>query len=975
MGLDREETALAMHVLNVAAVPALRLGPGALIEQCNPCLLQLTGWQPQQLLGHDGCDLLLPAGERSAFRALLQAPAASTAPRGRINGLVCRDGRVLQIAWQDQVLAGPGGQCIGLLSVGRVLDAPAASAADAADAADAAAAPAAEEPYRRFFEAGLIGMSISAPDKRWSQFNQRLCQMLGYDEAELRGLTWAELTHPDDVGADALQFARVLAGQCDGYELDKRYIRKDRQVLHAAVSVRCERDASGLPLRFYATVEDLSARHQAESALRDNQQRLQALLDNISCGVIVHGPDSHIIDANPAACRITGLTLDQLLGKVAIDPYWCVLEEDGSVMPLARYPVTQVLARGSAVNKLVLGVRRPDQALPVWVQVDAYPLHDQQGRTSQIVVTFADISELKQAEDSARRLNRSLRVLSSCTMNLADIQDETAYLTQVCQAVAGAGSYLLAAVGEVHDDADKSIRVVAQAGHDAGYTQAIRLSWDGALPIGLGPAGTAVRTGQTVVNRDWATNPAVAPWREDALERGYRSSIALPLTSGGQVVAVLMLCAGESDAFSSEEVPALEELAHNVSVGIESLRTRRARDRAEGANRAKSEFLANMSHEIRTPLNAIIGLNYLIRRSGVTPGQSARLDKVESAGKHLLSLINNVLDLSKIEAGQVQLETSDFQLPAVLDAVGSIIGESAQAKGLVVHTDADTVPMWLQGDPTRLRQALLNFASNAVKFTDSGSIALRAKLLHSDGDALLVRLSVEDTGIGIAADSIPRLFQAFEQADTSITRRFGGTGLGLAITKRLAELMGGSCGVDSRPGAGSTFWFTARLQRGNGALPALTPGKAATAAALLRQRHPGGRILVVEDNEVNQEVLLAMLQAAGLDAVLAANGQQALAMAQAGGYGLALMDMQMPVMGGLEATRAIRALPHWQATPILALTANAFDEDRQACKAAGMNDFIVKPVDVNLLYATILQWLDASVAPTGRLPAGMPPGA
>jgi len=373
---------------------------------------------------------------------------------------------------------------------------------------------------------------------------------------------------------------------------------------------------------------------------------------------------------------------------------------------------------------------------------------------------------------------------------------------------------------------------------------------------------------------------------------------------------------------------------------------------------AKSHFLANMSHEIRSPLNAIAGLAHLMRRTGVTAQQARQLDRIDSAGRHLMGIVDSILDLSKIEAGKFVLEQIDVSLGAILADVVSMLKERADAKKLKLEIDVDLPPLALVGDSTRIRQALLNYGTNAVKFTEAGTITLRVRVVEEAAESVLLRFEVEDTGIGIAPEAIDRLFSAFEQAEESTTRKYGGTGLGLAINRKLAELMGGEVGVRSTLGQGSAFWLTMRLRRGTSAARRVATSAGAAAEAALKHTHAGARVLLAEDNEINREIVQTLLEDAGLAVDAAEDGLRAVELAGAGDYALVLMDMQMPRMGGLEAASAIRGMPRHARTPILALTANAFAEDKARCLAAGMNDFITKPVEPAVLFATMLRWLD-----------------
>ncbi len=399
----------------------------------------------------------------------------------------------------------------------------------------------------------------------------------------------------------------------------------------------------------------------------------------------------------------------------------------------------------------------------------------------------------------------------------------------------------------------------------------------------------------------------------------------------------------------------LEELVTSRTTELEA-----ARMAAESANRAKSEFLANMSHEIRTPLNAISGLTQLLSREGHDARTLDRLGKIGDAADHLLQLISDILDLSKIEAGQLELECIDFSPVGVLAHVAAMMTERAHAKGLSLRIEPTELPATLRGDPTRLTQALANLLSNAVKFTERGHVVLTVERTSTSTTRQCLTFRVRDTGVGVAPSQLKRLFSPFVQADTSTTRRFGGTGLGLAITLRLAAMMGGEVGATSEPGVGSEFWFTAFFEPG-GAAPIEPPAPQADAEQALRRSHAGARALVAEDNPINQEVAAQLLEAAGLRVDVAGDGAQALALVAREAFDIVLMDVQMPTMDGLEAATRIRALPDRGALPIVAMTANAFGDDRTACLSAGMNDYLSKPVNALTLYRTVLRWLPPGV--------------
>ena len=810
----------------------------------------------------------------------------------------------------------------------------------------------------------------------------RYRELLGYAADELPDTAdgFEAIVHPDDLPrVNAAQQAHLLSRQ--PYNIELRLRTKQGDYKWFVSRGQAEWDPAGQPLRMSGAITDITERKHAEEEILQNNKRLQRLAD------ILQHPSETIQEfldyALEQALQLTASKLGYIYHYHEDDREFVLNSWSREVMPECAvanpqtcYELDQTGIWGEAVRQRRPIVVNDFQAL--------HPLKKGYPAGHVHLLRFLTVPVLRgdQIVGVVGLANKEMDYTETDIFQVTLLMDAVWTVTERRQAEAALQA---------------SEAKFSQAFTSSAYGIIITRAADGTI-LEVNPAFETL-AGYPRAEALGKTTLELALW-EDSRDRQHFLSLLTETgcvdqqeyrfrTKGGAILIGLL--SARLFTLNNERV-----LLGNLTDITERKRVEeelaRAKDAAEAANRAKSEFLANMSHEIRTPMNAVIGLTHLALQTELTPKQQDYLHKIQSSGQALLGLINDILDLSKIEADRLELERIPFRLDQVLDHVVTLTSLKAADKGLAfrVHLDPAT-PRHLLGDPLRLGQILLNLVNNAVKFTDQGEVTVTVSPAARAGTQVRLRFAVRDTGIGILPAQQSRLFSAFSQADGSTTRRYGGTGLGLAISRKLTDLMGGEIGVESAPGVGSTFSCLLPFSldpAAREAEPAVIPTAGLRAdAATPPPRLTGARVLLVEDNDINQQVAREMLERLGLVVEIADQGRAAVARlrAQPDRYALVLMDLQMPEMDGFEATRRIREELGLTDLPIIAMTAHALADERRHCLASGMNDHLAKPIDPPTLLAVLTRWLApadpaavpppasaAALVPAAALPADLP---
>jgi len=796
-------------------------------------------------------------------------------------------------------------------------------------------------------EATVDGILVTQPDGRISSMNQHFAAMWRIPR-EL-------LDDRDDAAIFAHVRAQLVAPELllGGSTQRRDDSGRDFAVLELKDGRCFERSMTPLFVqgRFNGQVfsfHDITERRRAEESMRQNEERFRGVFDNSPMMLCLFTfPEGRIVAMNAACQAATGLRQAQVEGQTAVAlGIWADPED-------AELYTYQLQQQGRIRDFEAVLRRRSGETFPVLYSSNVISL----GGRLHSLMSMQDISQRRLAD----RMQNALHHIAEAGRSAQDVKDLCRRLHLIIEEVSSARNFLVALY-----DAD-----------------ADRLSY----PFEVDECNPAPRPGPlgkdlvAMVLRSGQAQLFTAESLEQLLARGGielagvrpKGWLGVPILDERRAVGVVAVLSYRETVRYTDRDENLLRFAASQVIGLirrqeaEQEQKRYERElqhknaELEKANRIKSEFLANMSHEIRTPMSAVLGLARLCLNTPLDAQQRDYVEKIFHAGESLLRIINDILDISKIEAGRLELEAIPFHLAQVFEDLAALITGRVQEKGLSLRFELPQERRRLVGDPLRLGQVLLNLVGNAIKFTERGEILVQARTLQGNPDDTLLEFRVRDSGIGMTPAQCARLFQAFSQADASTTRKYGGTGLGLAISKSLVEMMGGDIRVESTPNVGTTFIFTARFGRAplvDDSEPG--PGQARWRVSVPRSLR-GVRVLVAEDNAINQQIAREWLSQAGIVATIVSHGGEAVERVQKEPFDALLMDLQMPVMDGLSATRAIRALPGFATLPIIAMTANAMASDRQQCLAAGMNDHIPKPIDPALLFDTLCRWLPQSV--------------